>query len=637
MVKYYYDKYNATPLYRTVAVTGPKESTPHLMGTVSFTNGNYKDNPMAFTVTKTSNISGLIGQPSPDLYCMVSSTKAINTSGGLIYSTGNYWYNGESLELKSSIYSYARGSLVSSNIQAEDGTYPVDGRHTDGYWYVRKTAVNTAPTWKAIPTQSTTKNVNKTVNLASYASDADSNTLTYSATSNNTGVATVTVSGSILSIKGIAKGTATITVTANDGKATSSTTFTVNVSNTGPTGSTIPTQSTKKDTAVTLNLANYFSDIDGDALSFTASSSSPSVATASVSGNTLTITGRAIGSTTITVNASDTQTTAIQSFTLNVTNTAPTVSVSVPTNNVTLYENDLLNLTGSAADVNANQSVTVYAQVNLEQRIVLAVGLSNAPIPFNKQLKFKGGQLYDGDVAITNNLTDGVPHTLKIWAQDGDGGQSTITERTFYVVPNRPPILTVDTVQPGGIINKDKFTISGGASDPDGNSVTAAYKINGGNSVPLEIIEGKWAFEISLFQLLDGLNTIVIELSDSYNFKVSKIIKLNKNEVKTPILHSVARYKIEPPKGTAKGVLLWIQRDEGLQISTELSMTLKGEQELFVPLVATNTAPVSQGIVEDEFYHETLEPKENIILKISMSRSSTTESNKINLISGVLE
>ena len=36
---------------------------------------------------------------------------------------------------------YVRGALITSNIIAENGTYPANGRHTDGYWYVRGTAV----------------------------------------------------------------------------------------------------------------------------------------------------------------------------------------------------------------------------------------------------------------------------------------------------------------------------------------------------------------------------------------------------------------------------------------------------------------------------------------------------------------
>lgn len=498
---------------------------------------------------------------------------------------------------------------------------------------------NSAPQWGTIPVQSVRKNASASVYLPNHVHDADGNALTFSASSSNTGVANVSVSGNNLTVTGISKGTAIITVYANDGTVSSSTTFTVSVVNTGPTGTTIPSQSTKKDAVITLNLANYFSDVDWDALSYSVSSSQPGVATASVAGSTLTLTGKEVGSTWINVDATDGQYTATQGFTLTVTDTVPTVSVSSPSANMTLYENDTFNIDGAASDVNANQSVTVYAQINNDPRIVLGIGLSNAPIPFNKLLKFSHGKLFDGETEISGTLVDGIPHKIKVWAVDSDGGQSGITEITFYVVPNRPPSLTVDTVLPSGVINSDKFTITGTAGDPDNNPISALYKINNGNPFPLEILDGRWSFDITLAQLVVGENIIVIELIDSYNFKVSKTIKLNKNEVKTPILNAVARYKIELPKGSAKGVLLFIERDNDLDLQVELSMTLAGEQEQYVTLTPDNTAPVPNktDVVEDTFYHEANEPKTNVILKLSTSREDVNIHRKIHLVSGVVE
>jgi VCBS repeat-containing protein len=57
--------------------------------------------------------------------------------------------------------------------------------------------------------------------------------------------------------------------------------------------------------AFTTNLADVFSDADGDPLSFTANSSDTGVATASVSGSTLTVTPLKAGTATITVTAND--------------------------------------------------------------------------------------------------------------------------------------------------------------------------------------------------------------------------------------------------------------------------------------------------------------------------------------------
>ncbi|WP_420635818.1 Ig-like domain-containing protein [Candidatus Palauibacter sp.] len=56
---------------------------------------------------------------------------------------------------------------------------------------------------------------------------------------------------------------------------------------------------------LTFEVPSYFSDPDGDALSYAAESTDASVATASVSGSTVTITGVAAGSATVTVTARD--------------------------------------------------------------------------------------------------------------------------------------------------------------------------------------------------------------------------------------------------------------------------------------------------------------------------------------------
>ncbi|MEK8196275.1 sialidase family protein [Lysinibacillus sp. FSL M8-0134] len=323
------------------------------------------------------------------------------------------------------------------------------------------------------------------------------------------------------------------------------------------------------------------------------------------------------------------------------TNTIPSVSLTSPSNNQTLYENDTINITGDAYDADKDQSVTVFYQIDGEQRKVLATNVSQTQISLSKQLTFKDGKLFDGETALTGTLAEGVAHTLKVWAVDSDNSQSATIERTFYVVPNRAPLLSVDAVVPAGVVDSDKFKISGTSSDPDANAnVKVTKKVNANN--PVEIYNGPggaWEFDVSLAELVVGENTIVIEVIDNYGAKTSKTIKLKKNEIKTPILHAVARHKITPPAGSAKGVLLFIERDEDMDLTVELSMTLVGEQEQYETLTANNTAPMpnTNGIVEDTFYFETTEPKDNIILKISTTRPDATVNHKIHLISGAVE
>lgn len=322
-------------------------------------------------------------------------------------------------------------------------------------------------------------------------------------------------------------------------------------------------------------------------------------------------------------------------------NSAPTVTLTSPTDNQTLYENDKLNISGDAYDPDKDQTVTAYYQINNEPRKVLATNVSQTKISLTKQLTFKAGKLYDGDTAITGNLTDGVAHKLKVWAVDSENASSPVVERTFYVVPNRAPLISVDDVVPSGVVDNDKFKISGTATDPDDNStIKVTRRINSGNSV--EIYSGPggaWEFDIALAQLQVGENVILVEVIDNYGAKTSKTIKLNKNDVKTPILQSVARYKIEPPKGTAKGVLLFIERDKELDLKVDLSMTLSGEQEQYETLTPEDTAPMSydDNILEDTFYYETQEMKDNIVLKLSTTRPDATVNHKIHLISGAAE
>ncbi|WP_431810797.1 hypothetical protein [Lysinibacillus capsici] len=458
-----------------------------------------------------------------------------------------------------------RGSLVQTGVIGSATAYPADGRHTDGFWYVRKSRVNLSI---APPTPFTSPIQGKKFKPSEVA------TITFGASNAaNLSVYEVDYRYNI---------TGTWTPLAYNNTLTRSLTIT-----TDKTLKTLELRVRTKDTS------NVYSDY-------------------------------------------------VYSEPFEIEhNVVPTVTLTGPGENTTLYENDTFTIAGTANDDDADQSVTVYYQINSEQRKVLATNLSKTQITLSKQLTFKGGKLFDGEVVLTDTLAEGVPHTLKVWAVDNEGAQSATIERTFYVVPNRAPLLSVDAVVPSGIINTDKFKISGTASDQDANSnIKVNYRINGAN--PVEVYNGAggaWEFEVSLAQLVVNENTIIIEVIDNYDAKTSKTIKLNKNEVKTPILQSVARYKISPPKGSARGVLIWVQRDEELDLKVELSMTLVGEQEQYVLLEADpdKIVPVTDGIVEDEYYHETIEPKDNIILKLTTTRPNINIDNKIYLIMGVVE
>ena len=143
-----------------------------------------------------------------------------------------------------------------------------------------------------IPDETVEVGEDVTVDLSSYFEDPDGDALTYAARSSNTSVARVSVSGSTVTIRAVAKGTAEVTITATDSEGLSATqTFESVVPNRPPEPArTIPDETVEVGDDVTVNLSRYFEDPDGDALTYTAKSSNTRVARVSVAGSIVTIT-----------------------------------------------------------------------------------------------------------------------------------------------------------------------------------------------------------------------------------------------------------------------------------------------------------------------------------------------------------
>ncbi|MCY3600446.1 MAG: PKD domain-containing protein, partial [Gemmatimonadetes bacterium] len=183
----------------------------------------------------------------------------------------------------------------------------------------------------AIPARSVESGKTVTVRVSSHFSDPDGDALTYAARSSATAVATVSVSGSTVSVKGVAKGRADVTVTARDpGGKTASQSFRVTVTDPPPTNraprveSAIPARSVESGKTVPVRVSSHFSDPDGDALTYAARSSATAVATVSVSGSTVSVKGVAKGRADVTVTARDPGgKTASQSFRVTVTDPSP--------------------------------------------------------------------------------------------------------------------------------------------------------------------------------------------------------------------------------------------------------------------------------------------------------------------------
>ena len=187
---------------------------------------------------------------------------------------------------------------------------------------------NRAPTVSAAITDATIVNESETkeVSLSGVFSDADNDALTITAASSDETKATVSVASdySSLTVTAKSRGTAAITVMANDGKGgTVEDAFTVTVKAAPVVSSAISDISAMElETVRDIGLSGVFSDGDGDALTITAETSDFEVVEAFVFRGTLTLLALAEGSVTITVTAEDADGNAV-SDTFDVSVTAP--------------------------------------------------------------------------------------------------------------------------------------------------------------------------------------------------------------------------------------------------------------------------------------------------------------------------
>ena len=141
-----------------------------------------------------------------------------------------------------------------------------------------------------------------------------------------------------MTVTAVSVGTAEVTVTATDvgGSNTSAElTFTVTVANCSPEAvGTVGALSLRvPDGAETVDVSDAFRDPEGDALTYGASSSLPSVATVLVSGSTVTVAPVWPGTAEVTVTATDvdgSNTSAMQTFAVAVANRSPEAVGSLP-------------------------------------------------------------------------------------------------------------------------------------------------------------------------------------------------------------------------------------------------------------------------------------------------------------------
>ena len=334
-----------------------------------------------------------------------------------------------------------------------------------------------------------------TVEVSGHFSEPDGQTLNYTAEVSDSAVADISVAGALVTVVALAKGNVTVTITATDpGGLAATQSLRLTVPNRPPVVvDTIPAHTVDVGDSVTFDLSAYFDDPDADTLTYSATSSLPGVAGASVSGSTITVTALAKGEATVTVTATDTEGLgANQEFTVTVPNRPPMAVDTIPSQTLFRRETITLDLTSFFTDPDGD--TLVYAATTSDPEVVTA-SVTDALVTVNA--------IAQGEATVT------------ITAADNEGLSA---EQEFLVtVPNRGPE-TGDTIPPLTIHAGDTVTIdlTPHFSDPDGDSLVYAATTSD-SSVVTAVVAGSIATVIATGK---GETTVTVTATDPYGLTV---------------------------------------------------------------------------------------------------------------------
>ena len=265
-----------------------------------------------------------------------------------------------------------------------------------------------APTLEAVADQSTLEDTTKTVTL--LGDDPGGSELTYSATSSEANViVTVSTASITLTPEANWSGLTIITANVSNGSETTSITFqlTVEPVNDAPVVNSITNKNTDESTATTVTLGG--SDVEGSALTYTATSSSTNV-TPSISGTTLTLTpaNSWYGTSTISVKVNDgTVDSAAETFILTVNdadNTIPLLLVRLQFNTAPFdsFQSDEATWADKIFGINDGQLNHWLAEVSQDTSQFIPV-LENSGTADNGIVTASIGVAHPGNNAFTAN------------------------------------------------------------------------------------------------------------------------------------------------------------------------------------------------------------------------------------------
>ena len=307
-----------------------------------------------------------------------------------------------------------------------------------------------------------------TLDVSGYFSEPDGQDLVYSAAVSDSSRLSAAVEAAAVTIVAVAKGDVVVTVAATDpGGLSAVQSFLVTVPNRPPVAvDSIAARIVEVDRADTVDVAPFFTDPDGDTLSYAAAVSDSAVVAALVSGSTVVVTGLAKGEAQVTVTATDDEgLSAEQRFTVTVPNRAPVATDTIPARMLFKDEADTLILARHFTDPDGD-ALAYAAETSVDGVVALAVSAAAGTLVITA--------IGQGEAEVTVSATD-------------PAGLGAV-QRFLVTVPNRGPV--VGEQIPAQMLYKRETTtldLSPHFGDPDGDVLTYVAETTDGSVVTAEV------------------------------------------------------------------------------------------------------------------------------------------------------
>ena len=351
-----------------------------------------------------------------------------------------------------------------------------------------------------------------TRNIAAFFDDPDDDALNYTALSSNATVAAASMSGATLTVRAVAEGTATVTITATDPdglSATQSFGVTVERPNRAPVAvGEVPPVTMFEGEVFVAPVSLFFNDPDGDELTYAATSSDTEVVTTAMSSDTITVTAVAPGMATITVTATDPDglsATQTAEFTVEKLNRAPVLADTIPHQTLTEGDTLVLDVSDNFSDPDGD-TLTFTAESDDTTAVTVSV---------------------DGSEVTIVAVAVGSGAFVSVTASDPDSLSVTQAFNVAVEEPNRAPMVA-DTIPDQTLTEGDTIMldVSGNFVDPDGDTLVFTAESDDTTAVTVSV-DGS---EVTIVAVAVGSASVSVTASDPDSLSVTQAFNVEVEE-----------------------------------------------------------------------------------------------------------